>query len=74
MALLTPVTVSLPLKVRQVDPEGAVGSLSLVLGVGSLFALVANPFFGKLSDRTTLPVRHAPPLAYFRRAPSAGST
>jgi MFS family permease len=36
-----------------VDPEGAVGGLSLVLGVGAFVALVANPFFGRLSDRTT---------------------
>ena len=53
MALLTPVTVSLALKVQQVAPANEAGSLSLVLGVGAFFALVANPFFGKLSDRTT---------------------
>lgn len=53
MALLTPITLTLALKIRQVNPEGAVGSLSLVLGVGAFVALVASPFFGRLSDRTT---------------------
>ncbi len=53
MALLTPTVLSLALKIRQVDSEGAAGGLSLVLGVGAFVALVANPFFGRLSDRTT---------------------
>ena len=53
MALLTPVIVSLAIRVQQIDPVGKAGSLSLVLGVGAAFALVSNPFFGKLSDRTT---------------------
>ncbi len=53
MALHTPTILSLALKIRQVNPEGAAGSLSLVLGVGAFIAVVANPFFGRLSDRTT---------------------
>jgi MFS family permease len=53
MALLTPIVVSLPLKVQQVAPANTTGSLSLILGAGAFFALVANPFFGRLSDRTT---------------------
>lgn len=53
MALLTPVILSLALKIRQVSPDGASGSLSLVLGLGAMIALVANPFLGRLSDRTT---------------------
>ena len=52
MALLTPVIVTLAIRVQQIDPAGKAGSLSLVLGVGAFFALVSNPFFGKLSDRT----------------------
>jgi len=52
MALLTPVVVTLALRVQEINPAGKAGSLSLVLGVGAIFALVANPFFGKLSDRT----------------------
>lgn len=52
-ALLTPVVVSLAMKVQQVAPQAPARSLSLVLGVGALLALTSNPVFGKLSDRTT---------------------
>lgn len=52
-ALLTPVVVSLAIKVGQVAPQTPARSLSLVLGVGAFLALASNPVFGKLSDRTT---------------------
>ena len=52
IAILTPVVVTLALRVQQINPAGKAASLSLVLGVGAIFALLANPFFGKLSDRT----------------------
>lgn len=55
MALLTPVMVSMAFKVQHIasSTEEATGQLGLVLGVGALFALVANPLAGRLSDRTT---------------------
>lgn len=53
LALLTPVLVTIALKVRHLDPQTAASSLSLVLGAGAFFALVGNPLFGRLSDRTT---------------------
>ncbi|MDJ1130981.1 MFS transporter [Streptomyces iconiensis] len=53
VAIITPSVVSLALKIQQIDPDGKVGSLSLVLSVGALCAVLANPLFGKLSDRTT---------------------
>src|SRR5947209_15016293 len=52
MALLTPVVVALALRIAQIDAKGEAGDLSLVLGVGAIFALIANPLFGKLSART----------------------
>src|SRR2546429_6676241 len=52
MALLTPIIVALPLRIAQIDAKGEAGDLSLILGIGAIFALVANPLFGKLSDRT----------------------
>ncbi len=52
MALLTPIIVALPLRIAQIDAKGEAGALSLILGIGAIFALVANPLFGKLSDRT----------------------
>lgn len=55
VALLTPVMVSMAFKVQHITatPEAAASSLGLVLGVGALFALIANPLVGRLSDRTT---------------------
>ena len=53
LALLTPVLVTIALKVRTLDPQTATSSLSLVLGCGAFFALIGNPLFGRLSDRTT---------------------
>jgi MFS family permease len=53
MALLPPVLVGLAMRVRELVPAHATGSLSLVMGVGALLALFGNPFFGRLSDRTT---------------------
>lgn len=53
VALLTPVVVSLAIRVQQVAPQTPARSLSLVLGVGAFLALASNPVFGRLSDRTT---------------------
>ncbi|MGN8027649.1 MFS transporter [Microbacterium sp. 22242] len=54
LALLTPVLVSMAFKVQHLSgAAGAAGDLGLVLGVGALFALFANPLAGRLSDRTT---------------------
>src|SRR5260221_838800 len=60
MALLTPVVVALALRIAQIDAKGEAGDLSLVLGVGAFFALVANPLFGKVSGRSTSPFRIPP--------------
>jgi MFS family permease len=53
VATLTPLTVTLAVRVQQLDPAHRAGSLSLVLGVGAVLSLVGMPFFGQLSDRTT---------------------
>lgn len=54
MAVLAPALVVLALKVSEITtPDTRAGALSLVAGVGALVALLANPFFGRLSDRTT---------------------
>ena len=53
MALLSPILVGLAMRVRTIDPAHADDSLSLVVAVGALTALFGNPFFGRLSDRTT---------------------
>ncbi|WP_030184057.1 MFS transporter [Streptomyces sp. NRRL S-813] len=54
IALLTPILVSLSLKVQSIVPEDdQVASLGIVTTTGSVAAMLANPFFGRLSDRTT---------------------
>jgi MFS family permease len=54
LQLLAPVLVTLALKVNSsVGSERAPSSLALVTGIGSLLAMVADPFFGRLSDRTS---------------------
>jgi MFS family permease len=52
IALLTPVLITISLKIRQLTPGEAASTHSLVLGLGAFFALVSNPLFGRLSDRT----------------------
>jgi MFS family permease len=54
LLFLAPLLVSLSLKVTSlVGVDHAANSLSLVAGTGALLAMFANPFFGKLSDRTS---------------------
>ncbi|MEQ6899401.1 MFS transporter [Microbacterium sp. KR10-403] len=55
LALLTPVLVSMAFKIQHIagSVSEATAQLGLVLGVGAIFALVANPLAGRLSDRTT---------------------
>jgi MFS family permease len=52
LALLTPAIITLALRVRQLAPEGSAGPISWVLMTGALVALISNPVFGALSDRT----------------------
>ena len=53
MALLTPVIVSMALRVTEIDPANKEANLSLILGLGAIVALIANPVAGYFSDRTT---------------------
>jgi MFS family permease len=54
LLFLAPLLVSLALKVNDlVGIEAAPRNLAMVTGVGSLLSIVANPLFGRLSDRTT---------------------
>jgi len=53
LLFIAPLLVTLALKVDSlVGIERAPSSLALVAGVGALVAMVANPLFGKMSDRT----------------------
>jgi len=55
VAVITPVLASMTFKLQHIntDPSAATGQLGLILGLGALFALIANPVVGRLSDRTT---------------------
>ena len=54
LLFLAPLLVTLALKVDSLVGLGrAPGSLAVVAGTGALLAMVANPFFGRMSDRTT---------------------
>ena len=54
LVFLAPLLVTLPLKIDAlVGIDRAPGSLALVAGIGALVAMFGNPFFGRMSDRTT---------------------
>ncbi|MEU0074757.1 MFS transporter [Streptomyces sp. NPDC006332] len=53
LALAAPVFVGLAIKVQDVAPGHEVAALGLVSTVGAVAAFVANPVFGRISDRTT---------------------
>ncbi|MGX1675565.1 MFS transporter [Streptomyces sp. NPDC055400] len=53
ISLFTPVVVSLSLRVEQIAPDDKSAALGVVLAVGAFLAMIANPVFGALSDRTT---------------------
>ncbi len=54
LLFLAPLLVSLSLKVNSlVGIDAAPNNLALVAGTGALLAMFANPFFGKMSDRTS---------------------
>ena len=54
LLFLAPVLVTLALKVNSlVGIKQAPSSLAVVAGIGALVAMVGNPFFGRMSDRTT---------------------
>src|SRR3954454_2448688 len=57
LLFLAPLLVTLALKVNSlVGIDRAPNSLALVTGIGALLAMVGNPFFGRMSDRTTSPL------------------
>jgi MFS family permease len=54
LVFLTPLLVTLPLRVNSlVGIKQAPSSLALVAGIGALVAMFGNPFFGRMSDRTS---------------------
>jgi MFS family permease len=52
VALLAPAMITVAVRIQSLAPADSANSISLVLGSGALVALLANPIFGALSDRT----------------------
>jgi MFS family permease len=52
IALLTPLQLLLTLQTTRIAGEGAAAAFGMITGIGALFALVANPLAGRISDRT----------------------
>ncbi len=53
LAITAPIVVTLPLQINSlVGPENGPEALSLVAGIGAVIAMIGNPLFGRLSDRT----------------------
>jgi MFS family permease len=52
IALLTPLQLLLTLHLTQIAGPSAAAAFGVVTGFGALFALIANPLGGRLSDRT----------------------
>jgi MFS family permease len=52
LALLTPAMITLALRVRQLAGSNSARLISMILFAGAIAALVGNPIFGALSDRT----------------------
>ncbi len=54
LLFIAPLLVTLALKINSlVGIERAPTSLALVTGIGALLSMVGNPFFGRMSDRTS---------------------
>jgi MFS family permease len=53
VGFLTPIVLTLQIRVAALAPADPGSTLSLVLGVGAVFGLLANPIAGRLSDRCT---------------------
>lgn len=54
MALLTPPMMTIALRVAQIAPDSKESTLGLLLGLGAVIAIFANPVAGYFSDRTML--------------------
>lgn len=52
LALLTPVIISIALRIEALDPANKESNLAFVLGIGAIVAMVVNPLAGYFSDRT----------------------
>ncbi|HWY61716.1 MAG TPA: MFS transporter [Rhizomicrobium sp.] len=55
MLTITPIILSLPLRISQIDPHHSVADQSMVMGCGAFVMMFSAPFLGALSDFTATP-------------------
>jgi MFS family permease len=55
MLTITPIILSLPLRISQIDPHHSVADQSLIMGCGAFVMMFSGPFWGALSDFTATP-------------------
>ncbi|MCL5013766.1 MAG: MFS transporter [Firmicutes bacterium] len=61
MAVLVPQILLLTLRLRVVDPQHFAAIFGQIVGLGALFAIVANPVAGAIADRTQSRMGHRRP-------------
>lgn len=54
LIILVPSVSTLAIKIGEIAPESREATLGVIAGIGAFVAMLANPLFGSLSDRTTL--------------------
>ncbi len=55
MLIITPIILSLPLRISQIAPENSVAAQSIIMGCGAFVMMCSAPFWGALSDFTVTP-------------------
>jgi len=53
--MITPIILSLPLRISQIDPHNSVADQSIIMGSGAFVMMCSAPFWGALSDFTSTP-------------------
>jgi MFS family permease len=55
MLTITPIILSLPLRISQIDPHNSVADQSIIMGCGAFVMMCSAPIWGALSDFTATP-------------------
>jgi MFS family permease len=64
MLIITPIILSLPLRISQIDPHNSVADQSIIMGCGAFVMIFSAPIWGALSDFTVTPVGRRRPYLF----------
>lgn len=64
MLMITPIILSLPLRISQIDPQNSVADQSIIMGCGAFVMMCSAPFWGALSDFTVTPFGRRRPYLF----------